>query len=164
MKYKLFIVIIVLLLINCSKDTSAESPEDLFEKAVNNYSSCQTKYEIKYDKKPIIDVRNGTDVIGLAKDVSDYLRKNCYNTYYENWNFKTSDNKKGTYIIIDNITESSLVMIEELKIALDFDFDVTIKYPECTNMKISNCIEDYPITDSDIILIIGRDYQKNEVK
>ena len=162
MKYKSLTLIITLLLIHCTNDKSSKESNSAFEKAVNNYDNCQTEYEIQYKYRPTIDIKNATQIKGLAKDISDYLRKNCYNTYYGNWNLNNSD--INTYIIIDNMTEASLAMINELKIILNFDFDINVKYPECNNMELSECFEGYSNSGSDITLIIGEDYQKNEVK
>tara|TARA_Y100001970_G_C14210347_1_gene846501 strand:+ start:1526 stop:1999 length:474 start_codon:yes stop_codon:yes gene_type:complete len=155
---KKIILIIILLLINCSESTDSNNAEDTFEQTVKIYDNCKTNYEKKYKHKPIIDIRNATQISGLAKDISDYLRENCYNTFYGNWNNSNSDT--NTYIIIDNMTQASLVMIEELKIILGFDFDIDIRYPECNNIEISKCIENQSNLNSDIILIIGHDYQK----
>tara|TARA_Y100001970_G_scaffold279587_1_gene387194 strand:+ start:487 stop:972 length:486 start_codon:yes stop_codon:yes gene_type:complete len=161
MKYKFFILIAILLLISCS-DSSSENSKNTFQKAINNYTNCQTEYEIKYKHKPIIDIRNSTHITGLAKDVADFLRENCYNTYYGNWNSHTSD--INTYIIIDNVTESSLNMINELKKILNFDFkmgyNISVRYPECDDIELTDCIENYSNSSSDITLIIGEDYQK----
>ena len=161
MKYKFFILIITLLLINCS-DTSSKNSDNSFEKAINNYARCQTEYEVKYKHKPIVDVRNATQITGLAKDVADFLRKNCYNTYYGNWSPRNSN--INTYIIVDNISEASLSMINELKKILNFDFkvgdNITVRYPECHNIELIDCIADHSDSNSDITLIIGEDYQK----
>ena len=161
MKYKFFILIITLLLINCS-DTSSKNSDNPFEKAINNYARCQTEHEVKYKHKPIVDVRNATQITGLAKDVADFLRKNCYNTYYGNWSPRNSN--INTYIIVDNISEASLSMINELKKILNFDFkvgyNIVVRYPECHNIELIDCIADHSDSNSDITLIIGEDYQK----
>jgi hypothetical protein len=161
MNYTLLILIIVLF-VNCSRDSSKISSNNEFKNAIDNYTNCQTNYEIKYNHKPTIDIKNATQIIGLAKDVSDFLRGKCYDTYYGNWNLSNSD--INSYIIIDNLTKATSSMIDELKIILDFNFDVTIKYPECNNMPLSDCIDDYSKNYSDITLIIGNDYKKNEIQ
>ncbi len=157
MNYTLFILIIVLF-VNCSKDSSKISSNSEFKNAIDTYINCQTDYEIKYNHKPTIDIKNSTTTPGLAKDVSDFLREKCYDTYYGNWNLSNSEDIY-TYIIIDNLTKATSSMIDELKIILDFNFDVTIKYPECNYMALSDCIDDYSKNYSDITLIIGNDYK-----
>ena len=157
MNYTLFILIIVLF-VNCSKDSSEISSNSEFKNAIDTYINCQTDYEIKYNHKPTIDIKNSTTTLGLAKDISDFLREKCYDTYYGNWNLSNSEDIY-TYIIIDNLTKATSSMIDELKIILDFNFDVTIKYPECNYMALSDCIDDYSKNYSDITLIIGNDYK-----
>ena len=70
-----------------------------FKVAVNKYEACKTEYEYSHNHKVTIDVRNGSGKKGLAKEVADYLKEQCYDTYYGNWeNF----NEFNTRIIIYN--------------------------------------------------------------
>ena len=146
-KYQnIFLILTLFLIFGCNNNRAEnlndfEKVEQNFVDIVDEWESCKTNYEEINNHKVIIDVRNGSGKAGLAKKVSDYLIKQCYDTYYGNWeNF----NEHNTRIIIYN--NNPYLMLEELKNILENDIE--FKRVQDTTKII------------DMTLIIGKDYQK----
>ena len=114
--------------------------EQDFKETIEDWENCKTKYEEINSHKVIIDVLNGSGKAGIAKKVSDYLVKQCYDTYYGNWeNF----NEYNTRIIIYN--NNPHLMLEEMENILKTD--VEFKRVQDTTKIV------------DMTLVIGKDYQ-----
>ncbi len=141
----IFITLALFITFGCNNE-KAETLSDFkqvehdFTSIVEDWENCKTKYEKINSHKVIIDVRNGSGKAGLAKKVSDYLIRQCYDTYYGNWeNF----NEYNTRIIIYN--NNPHLMLEELKNILKADIE--FKRVQDTTKFI------------DMTLVIGKDYQ-----
>ena len=141
------IFLISFLLFNCNdsnekdiiKINKFELSKNQFEIARLEYDNCKTSYEKKTDHKIIIDIKNGSGVKGVAKKFSDYLRKECYDTYYGNWN---NFNESKTYLILHKLDETMIIeLIDLLGDNLNFEIIHDLKKLE------------------DITLVIGKDYE-----
>ena len=117
----IFLILVLFLVFSCNDKKMErldkfEQAKNDFKVAVNKYEACKTEYEYSHNHKVTIDVRNGSGKKGLAKEVADYLKEQCYDTYYGNWeNF----NEFNTRIIIYNNNKSS--MAKELENILDIN-------------------------------------------
>ena len=141
----IFLTLALFITFGCNNE-KAETLSDFkqveqdFKEIIEDWENCKTKYEEINSHKVIIDVLNGSGKAGLAKKVSDYLVKQCYDTYYGNWeNF----NEHNTRIIIYN--NNPYLMLEELENILKTD--VEFKRVQDTTKIV------------DMTLIIGKDYQ-----
>jgi len=141
------IFLISLLLFNCNdsneqdiiKINRFELSKNQFEIARLKYDNCKTSYEKKTDHKIIIDIKNGSGVKGVAKKFSDYLREQCYDTYYGNWN---NFNESKTYLILHKLDENMIIeLIDLLNDNINFEIIHDLKKLE------------------DITLVIGKDYK-----
>ena len=147
LKNILLILISLFLIIGCSDKAASKQEKNNFEQLVRNYERCQTNYEIEYNDKPIIDVKNGTNRPNLAGQISDYLKKNCYDAYAGNWD---KSNVKRTYAIIDSATLTKKIsLIDELRNTLGLYFSIITDLKTCKSCNI----------DYDITLVIGNDYK-----
>ena len=141
----IFLTLTLFILFGCN-DEKAETLSDYkqveqdFKSIIEDWENCKTKYEDMNSHKVVIDVQNGSGKAGLAKKVSDYLTRQCYDTYYGNWkNF----NERNTRIIIYN--NNPHLMLEELEDILKAD--VEFKRVKDTTKIV------------DMTLVIGKDYQ-----
>ena len=141
----IFLTLALFITFGCNNE-KAETLSDFkqveqdFKEIIEDWENCKTKYEKINSHKVIIDVLNGSGKAGLAKKVSDYLVKQCYDTYYGNWeNF----NEHNTRIIIYN--NNPHLMLEELENILKTDIE--FKRVQDTTKIV------------DMTLIIGKDYQ-----
>ena len=143
----ILIFLISLLLFSCNESSEQdiikinkfELSKKQFEISRLKYDNCKTPYEQKTGHKIIIDIKNGSGAKGVAKKFSDYLRKNCYDTYYGNWN---NFNESKTYLILHKLDENMITkLIELLDDNIDFEIIHDLKKLE------------------DITLVIGKDYE-----
>ena len=143
----ILIFLISLLLFSCNESSEQdivkinkfELSKKQFEISRLEYDNCKTPYEQKTGHKIIIDIKNGSGAKGVAKKFSDYLRKNCYDTYYGNWN---NFNESKTYLILHKLDENMITkLIELLDDNIDFEIIHDLKKLE------------------DITLVIGKDYE-----
>ena len=143
----ILILLIPFLLFNCNdsnqqndvKRNKFEISKTKFETARLKYDNCKSNYERKNNHKIIIDIKNGSGIKGAAEEFSNYLRKNCYDTYYGNWN---NFNESKTYLILHKLDESMAIeLIDLLDENINLEFIHDLKKLE------------------DITLIIGKDYK-----
>tara|TARA_Y100000590_G_C15422512_1_gene901967 strand:+ start:44 stop:526 length:483 start_codon:yes stop_codon:yes gene_type:complete len=143
-------LLIIILSLNCNNDTNnlsntstqnkfKEAKED-FEEAKKEFEKCKTQYELKSGHKVVVDIKNGSGVKGIAKEFSEYLKENCYDTFYGNW---SNFNEYTTYAILHKRDE---MMVSELINLLDKNIPIEITQNE---RKLE-----------DITLVIGKDYKK----
>lgn len=159
MLFKKIIILSSLILFSCS-EKKKNTKNISFSNAVRNFEMCKTDYEILYNQKPTINVKNGTNKIGLAKNISDFLRSKCFDTYFGNWEGKETkiNKKKGiefTYIIIDNLSDSNSNLVNELNHILDLELSIEIKYPECNYKDLNECLKIKKSNDNDFTLVLG---------
>ena len=112
----------------------------MFEKEKNKFNDCKNDYEKSNNHKIVVNVRNGSGIPGAAKQVSNYLRSICYDTYYGNW-------------IRSNEFESKIILHKQDKTIskqLKKDLDNTII--------IKNELD--PNQGLDITFVIGQDYKQ----
>ena len=141
------ILLITILLFNCNnsneqnevKSNKFELSKNQFEEARLEYDNCKSNYEKKNNHKIIIDIRNGSGIKGAAKEFSTYLRENCYDTYYGNWE---NWNESKTYLILHKLDENMAIELIDL---LDENINLEIVH----NFKKLE----------DITLVIGKDYK-----
>lgn len=159
MSFKKNIFLSFLVLITCSEEKKISKKES-FSNAVRNFEMCKTDYEILYNRKPTINVKNGTKKAGLAKNISDFLRSKCFDTYFGNWEGKETkiNQKKGvefTYIIVDNLSDSNLDLVNELNDILGLKLSIEIKYPECNYKHLDECLKIKKISQNNFTLVLG---------
>ena len=139
----------LLLLINCKnaenekkavKINKFKEAKDMFEKEKNRFDDCKNDYEKSNNHKIVVNVRNGSGIPGAAKQVSDYLRSICYDTYYGNW---VRSNEFESKIILH---KQDKTMSSQLK--KDLDNTITVK----------NELD--PKQELDITFVIGQDYKQ----
>ena len=141
----IFLTLALLIIFSCNNEKAErlsdfKQVEQDFKNIIEDWENCKTKYEDMNSHKVVIDVQNGSGKAGLAKKVSDYLVRQCYDTYYGNWeNF----NEHNTRIIIYN--NNPYLMLEELKDILKSD-GVFKRVQDTTKIV-------------DMTLVIGKDYQ-----
>ena len=146
-KRTIFLILMLLFsTIGCSKQIKEQQAKNNFSHIVEEFGRCQTNYEIEYNYKPIIDVKNGTNRSNLAELIRKELKKHCYDAYAGNWD---KNNVTHTYIITDSLTPSKIKLIDELENKLAFEFEIDTSIKTCKSCNI----------DYDITLVIGDDYR-----
>ena len=159
MKYKKTILSFLLIFISCSEQKLPEK-SDAFSNAIKNFEMCKTNFEVLHAKKPVINVKNATNKNGLAKNISDFLRDKCFDTYFGNWesnttNINPENSIELTYIIINNLTQSNSDLIIELNEILGLELEIKIKHPECNYIDINECLKIEKSISNDYTLVLG---------
>ena len=113
-----------------------------FEKEKKEFESCKNKYEKSHGHKIVVDVRNGSGTSGLAKQVSNYLRGLCYDTYYDNW-------------VRPNEYYSKIILHKQ-------DTKMNAQLKSDLGNKINEDRELAPNKEADITLVIGQNYKELE--
>ena len=144
----------ILLLTNCKsnedkkelkKVNKFEEAKNKFEEAKNKFEDCKTDYEKSYNHKIVVSVRNGSGVPGAAKQVSDYLRSICYDTYYDNWDINNQfeskiilhkqDSKLGKQLKKDLDNRISIENILDFSQGIDATFVIGQNYNQLSFYK-----------------------------
>ena len=159
MKYKKTILSFSLFFFSCS-DQKLPEKSDTFSNAIKNFEMCKTNFEVFYDEKPVVNVKNGTNQNGLAKNISNFLRDKCFDTYFGNWEgnitkINPENSIELTYIIVNNLTQSSLDLIIELNEILGIELEIKIKHPECNYIDINECLKIKKSISNDYTLVLG---------
>ena len=128
------LVLTLFLILNCQADKELESSNDSdpFNEAIEKTKKCTSQ------DKPTIDIKNGTGESGLAKKISTYLNKECYEVYAGNFE---NSNVPHTFI---QVKKGNDMIAEELKKILGENIEVRYKEPAIWDMT----------------LVIGKDYEK----
>ena len=159
MKYRKTILSFLLIFSSCS-DQKLPEKSDAFSNAIKNFEMCRTNYEVLYHEKPVINVKNGTNKNGLAKNISDFLRDKCFDTYFGNWEGNTAkinpeNSIELTYIIINNLSQSNSDLIIELNEILGLELEIKIKHPECNYIDMNECLKTKKSISNDYTLVLG---------
>ena len=117
-----------------------EEAKNKFEEAKNKFEDCKTDYEKSHNHKIVVNVRNGSGVPGVAKQVSDYLRSICYDTYYDNW-------------IINNEFESKIILHKQ-----DSKLGKQLKKDLDNRISIENILDFSQ--EIDATFVIGQNYNQ----